>query len=163
MLKRKFIPILLLTIFSGCASMPERDLSSFHKEELFALKNFPCLAVGNDSVWKTGKHSFSCSMGEFNEMTYLVYQNEGEVYKTVVVWKDFIDGSFFRTEEGLVENVLGKLSDEYAPNDKERMLDFPNSRNPYTFYTKHLKIKHEVEVFRKGAQAYDLHRISFEK
>lgn len=148
---------------SGCVKSIERDFSSLHREEVFALQNLPCVTVSSSHLWQRGEHSFACSMGEFNEATYLIYQKDGQVTQTKLLWKEYVDGQFFRGDKDLVPEVIGKLSDEYAPNDRKTMLGMPNHLSPYTFYTKHLKIKHEVDVYRRVPRAYDLHQISFIK
>jgi len=165
-IKQKYFFILFYAFLAGCAYYPEKDLTTLRNEELFALENLPCESVGQKSVWDTQQHSFLCSIGSFGEMLYTLYEsgpNTGKVNQAKFIWKEYQDSSFFPSKKDKVRIVLSRLSDKFAPNDRNLMMAFMSRLNVYTFYTEYLKIKHTATYYTDTPEPYILHRVSLER
>lgn len=163
MQKKIILGLLSLVLVGGCASLPEKGLSTFQTEELFALKHLPCEAVGEKSPWERHEHAFLCNMGAWGTINYMIYENGGQVYSTKLLWKEYKSDNFFPSNRESVEIVLGRLSAHLAPNDRVTMLSFASSLSNSTFYTQSLRIKHEVEFYKNTVEPYYLHQVTFTK
>lgn len=150
---------------SACSSIPEHALTTLHEEEVFALKHLPCEAVGVKSPWEKRDYSFLCNMGEWGTINYTFYENEakdGKVDKAKLMWKEYKRDSFFPTNRESVEIVLGRLSDQFAPNHRMSMIGFASRLNTYTFYTDYVKIKHSTDYYKNTPEPYYLHSVTIE-
>lgn len=146
--------------------MQENKLTTLHEEEVLALKHLPCASVAQKSPWEKKDFSFLCNMGAWGTINYILYpdddKNDGSVQKAKLMWKEYEHDSFFPSNRESVEIVLGRLADHFAPNDRVTMLSFASDVSHFTFYTDHLKIKHQTEYYKNTPEPYFLHEVWLE-
>ena len=154
-----------LLLLTACSSLPEKGLTTLHKEEVYALEHLPCASVASKTPWEKRDYSFLCNMGEWGTITYILYpdeeKNDGSIQRAKLMWKEYVSNDFFPSNKQYVESVLNRLATQFAPNHQKRVVGFASTVSPYTFYTDYLKVKHETEYYKNTPEPYFLHKVWF--